>query len=99
MQTAKLSSQIAHEQQLAPGTGHTHAHAAAVGQETNIALGVAAGQGDGHAAARLALPRIAGLFAWLTCPTTCDAGHHALGLPMRTATSPCVRPWSRPTKN
>ena len=70
------------------------------------------GQGDGHDAALLALPRIAGahaepalpplvmvpsvapcaprhallrgwqsagLFAWLTCPTTFDAGHHALG--------------------
>ena len=103
---------IAQQQQLAPCAGHAHVHAATVRQEADLAVAVAAGQGVGHDAALLALPRIAGahaepalqplvmlpsvapcatrhtrprrwqsagLFAWLTCPTTFDAGHHALG--------------------
>ena len=103
---------IAQQQQLAPCAGHAHVHAANGRQESDLALAVSAGRGDGHDAALLALPRIAGahaepalqplvilpsvapcaprharprrlqsagLFAWLTCPATFDAGHHALG--------------------
>jgi hypothetical protein len=49
---------IAHQQQLAPCAGHAHVHAADVRQEANLALGVAACQGDGNDVALLALKRI-----------------------------------------
>jgi hypothetical protein len=39
---------IAHQQQLAPCADHAHVHAANVRQKTNLALGVAARQGDGN---------------------------------------------------
>nr|WP_233261134.1 hypothetical protein [Limnohabitans sp. WS1] len=41
--TAKRG-RIAHQQQLAPCAGHAHVHAADVGQEADLALGVAARQ-------------------------------------------------------
>ena len=46
---------IAHQQQLARCAGHAHVHAADVRQEADLALGVAARQGDGRDAALLAL--------------------------------------------
>ena len=46
---------IAHQQQLAPCAGHAHVHAADVRQDADLALGVAACQGDGRYAALLAL--------------------------------------------
>ncbi len=49
---------IAHQQQLAPCAGHAHVHAADVRQEADLALGVAARQGDGNDVALLALKRI-----------------------------------------
>ncbi len=51
---------IAHQQQFAPCAGHAHVHAADVRQETNLALGVAARQGDANDVALLALKRIDG---------------------------------------
>ena len=51
---------IAHQQQLAPCAGHAHVHAADVRQEADLALGVAARQGDGNDVALLALKRIDG---------------------------------------
>ena len=54
---------IAHQQQLAPCAGHAHVHAADVRQEADLALGVAARQGDGRDAALLALKRIDGAHA------------------------------------
>jgi hypothetical protein len=39
---------IAHQQQLAPCAGHAHVHAADVRQEADLALRVAARQGDGN---------------------------------------------------
>ncbi len=49
---------IAHQQQLAPCAGHAHVHAADVRQEADLALGVAARQGDRNVVADLALRRI-----------------------------------------
>ena len=49
---------IAHQQQLAPCAGHAYVHAADVRQEADVALGVAACQGDGNDLALLALKRI-----------------------------------------
>ena len=49
---------IAHQQQLTPCAGHAHVHAAYVRQEADLALGVAACQGDGRDAALLAQKRI-----------------------------------------
>jgi hypothetical protein len=54
---------IANQQQLAPCAGHAHVHAADVGQKANLALGVAACQGDGNDVALLALKRIDGAHA------------------------------------
>jgi len=54
---------IAHQQQLAPCAGHAHVHAADVRQEADLALGVAARQGDGNDVALLALKRIDGAHA------------------------------------
>jgi hypothetical protein len=51
---------IAHQQQLAPCAGHALVHAADVGQEADLALGVAARQGDGNDVALLALKQIDG---------------------------------------
>jgi hypothetical protein len=45
---------------LAPCAGHAHVHAADVRQEADLALGVAARQGDGNDVALLALKRIDG---------------------------------------
>ena len=53
---------IAHQQQLAPCAGHAHVHAADVRQEADLALGVAARQGDGDDVALLALKRIDGAY-------------------------------------
>jgi hypothetical protein len=58
---------IAHQQQLAPCAGHAHVHAADVGQEADLALGVAACQGDGNDVALLALKRIDGAHAEPAC--------------------------------
>ena len=52
-----------HQQQLAPCAGHAHVHAADVRQEADLALGVAARQGDGNDVALLALKRIDGAHA------------------------------------
>jgi len=57
---ATKRGRIAHQQQLAPCAGHAHVHAADVRQEADLALGVAARQGDGRDAALLALKRIDG---------------------------------------
>ncbi len=46
---------VAHQQQFAPCAGHAQVHAADVGQEADLALGVAARQGDGNEVALLAL--------------------------------------------
>ena len=54
---------VAHQQQLAPCAGHAHVHAADVRQEADLALGVAARQGDGNDVALLALKRIDGAHA------------------------------------
>ena len=54
---------IAHQQQLAPCAGHAHVHAANVRQEADLALRVAARQGDGNDVALLALKRIDGAHA------------------------------------
>ncbi len=55
---------IAHQQQLAPCAGHAHVHEAdVIRQEADLALGVAARQGDGHDVALLALKRIYGVHA------------------------------------
>ena len=54
---------IAHQQQLAPCAGHAHVHAADVRQKADLALGVAARQGDGNDVALLALKRIDGAHA------------------------------------
>ena len=43
--------------------GHAHVHAADAGQEADLALGVAARQGDGNDVALLALKRIDGAHA------------------------------------
>ena len=51
---------IAHQQQLAPCAGHAHVHAANVREEADLALRVAARQGDGNDVALLALKRIDG---------------------------------------
>ena len=51
---------IADQQQFAPCAGHAHVHAADVRQEADLALGVAACQGDGNDVALLALKRIDG---------------------------------------
>jgi len=48
---------IAHQQQLSPCAVHTHVHAADVRQKADLALGVAASQGDGNDVALLALKR------------------------------------------
>jgi len=53
---------IAHQQQLAPCAGHAHVHAADVRQEADLALRVAARQGDGNDVALLALKRIDGVY-------------------------------------
>ncbi len=55
---ATKRGRIAHQQQLAPCAGHAHVHAADVRQEADLALGVAARQGDGNDVALLALKRI-----------------------------------------
>ncbi len=41
---ATKRGRIADQQQLAPCTGHTHVHASDVGEEADLALGVAARQ-------------------------------------------------------
>lgn len=49
---------IAHQLQLSPYTDHARVHAPDVRQEADLALGVAARQGDGNDVALLALKRI-----------------------------------------
>ena len=60
---AAQRGRVAHQQQLAPCAGHAHVHAADVGQKADLALGVAARQGDGNDVALLALKRIDGAHA------------------------------------
>jgi len=57
---AEQRGRNAHQQQLAPCAGHAHVHAADVRQEADLALGVAARQGDGKDVAILAQKRIDG---------------------------------------
>ena len=54
---------ITHQQQLAPCAGHANVHAADVGEESDLALRVAARQRDGNDVALLALKRIDGAHA------------------------------------
>jgi len=54
---------VTHQQQLAPCAGHAHVHAADVGEKADLALGVAARQGDSNDVALLALKRIDGAHA------------------------------------
>ena len=63
----KKRGRIAHQQQLAPCAGHVYVHAADVRQKADLALGVAARQGDGRDAALLALKRIAAPTLSLRC--------------------------------
>ena len=44
---AAKRGRVVHQQQLAPCADHADVHAADVRQETDLALGVAACQGDG----------------------------------------------------
>jgi hypothetical protein len=60
---ATQRGRIADQQQFAPCAGHAHVHTADVRQETDLALGVAACQGDGNDVALLALKRIDGAHA------------------------------------
>ncbi len=60
---AAQRSRIAHQQQFVPCAGHAHVHAADVRQEADLALSVAARQGDGNDVALLALERIDGAHA------------------------------------
>lgn len=57
---AKKRERIADQQQLAPGAGHAHVHAADVRQKVDLALGVPARQGVGNGVTLLALKRIDG---------------------------------------
>jgi hypothetical protein len=60
---ATKRGRITHQQQLAPCAGHAHVHAADVGEEADLALGVAACQCDGNDVSLLALKRIDGAHA------------------------------------
>jgi hypothetical protein len=64
---ATKRGRIAHQQQLAPCAGHAHVHAEDVRQEADLALGVAACQGDGNDVVLLALKRIDGAHAEPAC--------------------------------
>jgi len=60
---ATKRGRIADQQQLAPCAGHAHVHASDVGEEADLALGVATCQCDGNDVSLLALKRIDGAHA------------------------------------
>ncbi len=83
---------IAHQQHLAPCAGHAHVHAAYVRQKVDLALGVAARQGDGNDVALLALKRIDVSHAEPALQQRGMQPSKAPCVPPRFGSCPCVRP-------